>query len=59
MIATAVSTVGTGLLYTFEQGTSSRKWISYQIISGVGYGFAFQIPTIAVQAHAKLKDLPA
>lgn len=59
VVATAVATVGTGLLYTFQLVTPAGKWIGYQVVGGIGYGFAFQIPIIAVQAGSELKDLPA
>jgi len=41
--------VGAGLLTTLELDTSIGKWISYQIIYGIGIGLAFQPPYMAVQ----------
>ncbi|KAI0603276.1 MFS general substrate transporter [Biscogniauxia sp. FL1348] len=57
--AAAVATVGAGLLYTLGVNTGAGKWIGYQILAGVGYGFGFQVPIIAAQAYAKPRDLPA
>ena len=54
---TALGLVCTGLLYTFDIGTSEGKWIGYQIIGGVGWGIASQIPIITVQATAPAADL--
>lgn len=54
---TALSTICTGLLYTLDIGTSEGKWIGYQIIGGVGWGIASQIPIITVQATAPVTDL--
>ncbi|PNP51909.1 hypothetical protein THARTR1_07500 [Trichoderma harzianum] len=54
---TALSTICTGLLYTLDIGTSEGKWIDYQIIGGVGWGIASQIPIITVQATAPAIDL--
>ncbi|KAL6811973.1 major facilitator superfamily domain-containing protein [Trichoderma sp. SZMC 28015] len=54
---TALSTICTGLLYTLDIGTSEGKWIGYQIIGGVGWGIASQIPIITVQATASVIDL--
>ncbi|KAL7785670.1 major facilitator superfamily domain-containing protein [Trichoderma afarasin] len=54
---TALSTICTGLLYTLDIGTSEGKWIGYQIIGGVGWGIASQIPIITVQATAPAIDL--
>ncbi|EHK16207.1 uncharacterized protein TRIVIDRAFT_64982 [Trichoderma virens Gv29-8] len=54
---TALSTICTGLLYTLDIGTSEGKWIGYQIVGGVGWGIASQIPIITVQATAPATDL--
>ncbi|CAG7560431.1 unnamed protein product [Fusarium equiseti] len=53
----AIATVGAGLLYLLDIDTSTGKWIGYQIIAGVGWGLAFQIPMIAVQGTVDPKDL--
>ena len=42
-------TIGAGLITTFGLDTSTAKWISYQIVYGIGIGIAFQPPYIAVQ----------
>ena len=55
---TAIGVVSTGLLYTLGIGTGPGKWIGYQIIGGVGWGIASQIPVITVQATASVADLP-
>nr|POE74055.1 putative efflux pump gsfj [Quercus suber] len=57
VVGAALSTICTGLLYTLDIGTSEGKWIGYQIIGGVGWGIASQIPIITVQATAPLTDL--
>ncbi|EPE09498.1 major facilitator superfamily transporter [Ophiostoma piceae UAMH 11346] len=54
---TALAAIGTGLLYTLDIGTGTGKWIGYQILAGLGYGFVFQIPMIHGQANAKPDDL--
>ncbi|OAA56295.1 efflux pump antibiotic resistance protein [Niveomyces insectorum RCEF 264] len=54
---TAIAAVGTGLLYTLDVGTGSGKWIGYQVLAGIGYGFVFQIPMIYGQANAEREDL--
>jgi len=53
----AVATIGSGLLYTLDIGTPSGKWIGYQILGGIAWGFAFQIPVIVGQASADPKDM--
>lgn len=55
---TALGTISAGLLYTLDIDTSDGKWIGYQIIGGVGWGIASQIPIITVQATAPPADLP-
>ena len=54
---TALGVVATGLIYTFDIGTPQAKWIGYQVIGGVGWGIASQIPIITVQACAPASDL--
>lgn len=41
--------VGSGLLTTLRPDTGPEKWISFQILYGIGIGLAFQPPYIAVQ----------
>jgi predicted MFS family arabinose efflux permease len=55
----ALATVSAGLLYTLDVGTPSGNWIGYQILAGVGFGFAFQVPIIIVQARTPPQDLAA
>lgn len=57
VVGTAIGFISTGLLYTLDIGTSEGKWIGYQIIGGVGWGIASQIPIITVQATAPAADL--
>jgi len=57
VVGTALGTVCIGLLYTLDIGTGEGKWIGYQIIGGVGWGIASQIPIITVQATAPPADL--
>lgn len=55
---TVIATVAAGLIYTLDIGSSTGKWIGYQILAGIGYGSAFQVPMIIGQATASPKDLP-
>jgi len=54
-----LATIATGLLFTLDIGTSSGKWIGYQILAGAGFGVAFQIPMIIAQAMSEADDLAA
>ncbi|OJJ05783.1 hypothetical protein ASPVEDRAFT_894952 [Aspergillus versicolor CBS 583.65] len=58
VVGAAIATVGTGLLYTLDIGTGSGKWIGYQILSGVGWGLAFQVPIIVAQNVVAPSDIP-
>lgn len=53
----ALATIGSGLLYTLDIGTSSSKWIGFQVVAGLGYGLAFQIPIITAQASVPPSDM--
>jgi hypothetical protein len=52
-----VATIATGLLYMLDIGTSEGRWIGYQILAGLGWGLAFQIPIMVVQAAVGPEDL--
>ena len=57
IVWSAVATVAAGLIYTLDIGTSSGKWIGYQILAGFGYGASFQVPMIMAQATSTAEDL--
>lgn len=56
-IGSSLATIGCGLIYTLDIGTSSAHWIGYQVLTGVGIGIAFQVPIIANQAFVKMSDI--
>ncbi|KAI0424693.1 MFS gliotoxin efflux transporter glia [Xylaria sp. FL1042] len=47
-VGAALSTIGAGLIYTWDLETSLGRIIGYQIIYGVGTGISVQIPLIVV-----------
>lgn len=55
--ASVIVTIGSGLLYTLDIGTSTGKWVGYQILAGFGYGLALQVPVVVAQAFAAPTDL--
>jgi MFS family permease len=57
--AGVMSTVGIGLLFTLKEGTSSAKWIGYQVLTGLGLGLGFNIPVSAIQATLPQIDIPS
>ena len=52
------SSIGSGLISTWQVNTSVGKWIGYQIIAGFGAGMAFQLPQVAVQPVLAPEDIP-
>lgn len=58
IFGTALMTIGVGLITTWGIDTPFPKWFGYQIIMGLGAGFGFQIPLVAVQTVLSLDDLP-
>jgi hypothetical protein len=52
-----IATISAGLLFTLDIGTSTGKWVGYQILAGFGYGIAFQVSITIVQAHAAPSDM--
>lgn len=42
-MGTVLAAVGSGLISTFTLDTNTGTWIGYQIIGGLGRGFALQM----------------
>ncbi|ORY18766.1 major facilitator superfamily domain-containing protein [Clohesyomyces aquaticus] len=57
VLGAAFATIGAGLLYTLDVGTGTGKWIGYQIIGGVGWGAAIQLPIIVSQGSVDPMDI--
>lgn len=55
--SSVVVTISAGLLHTLDIGTSTGKWVGYQILAGFGYGMGLQIPVIIAQAFAAPTDI--
>jgi hypothetical protein len=55
--ASVIVTIASGLLYTLDIGTSTGKWVGYQIMAGFGYGLALQVPVVVAQAFAAPSDI--
>ncbi len=53
----AVATVAAGLIFTLDIGSSSGKWIGYQVLAGLGWGLSFQVPIIAAQGSVGPEDV--
>jgi MFS transporter, DHA2 family, glioxin efflux transporter len=53
----ALVAVGSGLIYTMDANTGTGQWIGYQILAGVGVGFAIQTAVIVGQASVENEDI--
>jgi hypothetical protein len=52
-----VTTIGMGMIYTLQIGSKSSHWIGYQVLAGLGVGFAFQVPQIVAQSICELPEV--
>ncbi|KAJ3497078.1 hypothetical protein NLG97_g2182 [Lecanicillium saksenae] len=52
-----IVTIAAGLFFTLDVGTSTGKWVGFQILAGFGYGISFQVPVIIAQAFAAPTDI--
>ncbi|KGO42946.1 Major facilitator superfamily domain, general substrate transporter [Penicillium expansum] len=55
-IGLVLMTIGNGLYINLGVGSSVGKIVGYQILSGLGAGFLFQTPIIAIQAMVSQED---
>jgi MFS transporter, DHA2 family, glioxin efflux transporter len=53
----SLAAVACGLFYTMDSGTSTGKWIGYQIIAGFAAGWTFQVALSNGQVHARPEDM--
>ena len=53
----AIAVLGAGLLYTFDLHTGIAKWVIFQLIAGVGWGLAYQVPLIVMQGICSPEDI--
>ncbi|KAI4937496.1 uncharacterized protein J4E92_002227 [Alternaria infectoria] len=54
----AITTIGAGMIYTFDIDSPAKVWIGYQILCGIGIGVSFQVPVMLIQATTKEVDVP-
>ena len=57
LASSVIVTISAGLLYTLDIGTSTGKWVGYQILAGAGYGMGLQVPLVISQAFAEPADI--
>lgn len=57
VVSSALSIVGIGLIYTLDIGSSSGKWIGFQVFAGIWFAWAWMLSMNIAQAHSDPKDL--
>lgn len=50
--------VGCGLMSLFKVDSGTGIWLGFQLMTGLGLGFAIQIPIVAAQAVLPIEDVP-
>lgn len=55
--STTFMSIGAGLITTWRVDTGHAKWISYQVIFGLGLGYGMQQASLAAQAILNKKDV--
>jgi len=58
-LGSALYVVGCGLIQTLGVGTSTGKWVGYQLLAGGAIGLCVQIPFTALQVVLPEDDIPA
>lgn len=56
-VATILTSVGSGLMTTFEVNTGHSAWIGYQVLFGLGLGAGMQQPSMAAQTVLAQADV--
>ncbi|OAX82766.1 hypothetical protein ACJ72_02885 [Emergomyces africanus] len=58
ILGAVLSTVGAGLISTWQVDSPKAIWIGYQVINGIGIGLVYQVPNLAIQTVLPKKDAP-
>jgi hypothetical protein len=58
ILSSVLMAIGAGLLSTLKPDSPHQMWLGYQFLFGIGAGFGFQVPIIAVQTVLDMKDVP-
>ncbi|KAI0520991.1 MFS toxin efflux pump [Xylaria bambusicola] len=59
VLGSIMMTIGFGFLTAFTPSTGSSAWIGWQVLFGVGIGFAISQPWTAIQVALPPEDIPA
>lgn len=58
LFSAVASSIGVGLLTTFQVDTAHPVWIGYQVLYGMGIGAGMQVSFVVVQAALPPADIP-
>lgn len=58
ILGSALFTVGCALLHNLGVNSGPAHWVGYQLLAGIGFGMAFQIPYSALHVILDVEDLP-
>ncbi|KAJ5740300.1 Major facilitator superfamily domain general substrate transporter [Penicillium malachiteum] len=58
LFGTALMSIATGLISTFTTSTGHERWISYQVLQGIGVGMSMAMPYVATQTTLDPVDIP-
>jgi hypothetical protein len=58
-LGSSIFTIGSGLTYSLEIGSTLAQYEGYQALLGVGQGLCIQLPIIICQAFSTPEDIPA
>ena len=57
-LGATILTAGCALVSTLQPHSTEPQWFGYEVVTGIGFGTAFQIPYTAVQVVLSAEDLP-
>lgn len=58
IVGLMIAIIGTGLLSLFEVDSGPGKWVTFQLLAGLGLGLGFQQPLVSAQVVLTGADIP-
>ncbi|KAI1326170.1 MFS toxin efflux pump [Xylariaceae sp. FL0255] len=59
LLGSTMMAIGYRFLTIFKPDTGSASWIGWQVLFGIGLGFAFPVPWTVVQTALLVEDIPS
>ncbi|KAJ4356536.1 uncharacterized protein N0V89_004570 [Didymosphaeria variabile] len=59
LVGAFLGTAGTATIYSVNAPASTREWLGFELLTGMGVGLALQIPMIYNQALVPRNDIPS